>query len=100
MSPTRWRVSKPTAASTGCSSATTQRGEDGAIPEAQVFRLEGPGAVIYFRGYPHVHAFINIAMNGDAPLSSGEHLADNPAWLDAAGVKALFEAAMRDRNRR
>jgi hypothetical protein len=71
------------------------RGEDGDIPEAQVFRLEGPGAVLYFRGYPHVHAFINIAMDGDAPLSSGEHLADNPAWLDAPGVKALFEAAMR-----
>ena len=71
------------------------RGEDGAIPEAQVFRLEGPGAVLYFRGYPHVHAFINIAMNAEAPLSSGEHLADNPAWLDATGVKALFEAAMR-----
>jgi hypothetical protein len=51
--------------------------------------------VLYFRGYPHVHAFINIAMDGDAPLSSGEHLADNPAWLDAAGVKALFETAMR-----
>ena len=51
--------------------------------------------MLYFRGYPHVHAFINIAMDGDAPLSSGEHLAENPAWLDAAGVKALFEAAMR-----
>jgi hypothetical protein len=71
------------------------RGADGDIPEAQVFRLEGPGAVLYFRGYPHVHAFINIAMNGDAPLSSGEHLADNPAWLEAAGVKGLFETAMR-----
>ncbi len=71
------------------------RGEDGAIPEAQVFRLEGPAAVLYFRGYPHVHAFINITMDPDAPLSSGEQLADNPAWLDAAGVKTLFEAALR-----
>jgi hypothetical protein len=72
-----------------------QRGEDGTIPDAQVFRLEGPGAVLYFRGYPHVHAFVNIAMDGDAPLSSGELLADNPSWLDRAGVKRLFEAAMR-----
>jgi hypothetical protein len=79
----------------GMSISYYARGEDGAIPEAQVFRLEGPGAVLYFRGYPHVHAFINIAMDGDAPLSSGEHIADNPVWLDAAGVKALFEAAMR-----
>jgi hypothetical protein len=72
-----------------------QHGEGGDIPEAQVFRLEGPGAVFYFRGFPHVHAFINVAMDGDAPLSVGEPLATNPAWLDSAGVKALFESAMR-----
>ena len=72
-----------------------QHGEDGDIPEAQVFRLEGPGAVFYFRGYPHVHAFINVAMDGDSPLSVGEPLAKNPRWLDRAGVKALFEAALR-----
>jgi hypothetical protein len=72
-----------------------QHGEDGAIAEGQVFRLEGPGSVMYFRGYPHVHAFINIARNADAPLSSGEELGDNPVWLDRAGVKALFETALR-----
>jgi hypothetical protein len=72
-----------------------QHGEDGDIPESQVFRLEGPAAVFYFRGYPHVHAFLNVAMDGDAPLSVGEPLGSNPAWLDRAGVKALFERAMR-----
>jgi hypothetical protein len=72
-----------------------QHGEDGDIPEAQVFRLEGPGAVFYFRGSPHVHAFINIAMDGDAPLSSGESLGNNPTWLDRPAVKTLFETALR-----
>lgn len=72
-----------------------QHGEGGAIPEAQVFRLEGPAAVFYFRGFPHVHAFVNIAMDADAPLSSGESLGTNPTWLEHAGVKALFETAMR-----
>jgi len=72
-----------------------QRGEDGGIPDGQVFRIEGPGAVLYFRGYPHVHAFVNIAMDGDSPLSSGDPLADNPAWLDHTGVRRLFEAALR-----
>jgi Protein of unknown function (DUF3500) len=72
-----------------------QHGEDGEIPEGQVFRLEGPSAVFYFRGYPHVHAFINVAMDGDAPLSVGEPLGTNPAWLDHAGVKQLFESALR-----
>ena len=68
---------------------------DGDIPEGQVFRLEGPGAVFYFRGHPHVHAFLNVAMDGDAPLSVGEPLGQNPAWLDRPGVKALFESALR-----
>src|SRR5262249_16487413 len=72
-----------------------QHGQDGDIPEAQVFRLEGPGAVFHFRGHPHVHAFINVAMDGDAPLSVGEPLGDNPQWLDRSGVKTLFETALR-----
>jgi 5'-nucleotidase, C-terminal domain len=71
-----------------------QHGEGGEIPEAQVFRLEGPSAVFYFRGFPHVHAFLNVAMDGDAPLSVGEPLGNNPSWLDHAGVKSLFETAL------
>ena len=71
-----------------------QHGEDGDIPEAQVFRLEGPAAVFYFRGYPHVHAFLNVAMDGDSPLSVGEPLGTNPEWLDHAAVKELFEKAL------
>src|SRR6185295_4667192 len=31
----------------------------------------------------------------DAPLSVGEPLGMNPSWLDHAGVKALFETALR-----
>src|SRR5262249_39137598 len=61
-----------------------QHGEDGDIPEAQVFRLEGPSSVFYFRGYPHVHAFLNITMDASAPLSVGEHLGTNPMLLDHA----------------
>jgi uncharacterized protein DUF3500 len=72
-----------------------EHGEDGAIAEGQVFRLEGPAAVFYFRGYPHVHAFVNVAMNAGAPLSSGEELGDNPVWRDRGSVKALFETALR-----
>src|SRR5205823_13863709 len=34
-------------------------------------------------------------MDADAPLSVGEPLVNNPAWLDHAGVKALFETALR-----
>ena len=72
-----------------------QHGEDGDIFDGQVFRLEGPAAVFYFRGFPHVHAFLNVAMDGDSPLSVGEPLGINPEWLERGGVKALFEKAMR-----
>jgi hypothetical protein len=72
-----------------------QHGEDGDIPEGQVFRLEGPASVFYFRGYPHVHAFINVAMDGESPLSVGEPLGSNPTWLEGAAVKRLFETALR-----
>jgi hypothetical protein len=63
--------------------------------EYQIFRLEGPAAVFYFRGAPHVHAFVNVAMDGDAPLSVGEALGDNPAVLEGAEVKGLFERVLR-----
>lgn len=72
-----------------------RNGQDGEIPEGQVFRLEGPAAVFHFRGHPHVHAFVNLSMDPDSPLSVGEPLGTNPAWLDRAGVKALFETALR-----
>jgi uncharacterized protein DUF3500 len=61
----------------------------------QIFRLEGPAAVLYFRGWPHLHAFINVAMNPNAPLSVGEVVGENPSVLEGAAVKALFEQAMR-----
>ena len=61
---------------------------------SQIFRLEGPAAVFYYRGEPHLHAFVNVAMEADRPLSVGELLGVNPTALDEAGVKALFENAM------
>lgn len=62
---------------------------------SQIIRLEGPAAVFYFRGEPHVHAFLNVAMDGEHPLSVGEVVARNPGALDATGVKALFETVLR-----
>lgn len=65
----------------------------------QIFRLEGPAAVFYFRGFPHVHAFINIAMNGNHPLSVGEALGENHAVLEGAALNDLFEKAMKEHAR-
>ncbi len=62
---------------------------------SQIFRLEGPAAVFHYRGEPHLHAFLNIGIDGEHPLSVGEVVAENPAALDRDGVKALFEEILR-----
>ncbi|HEX5046288.1 MAG TPA: DUF3500 domain-containing protein [Gammaproteobacteria bacterium] len=62
---------------------------------SQVFRFEGPAAVLHFRGEPHVHAFVNIAMDGERPLSVGEALGENPSVLEGEDLAAFFETAMR-----
>jgi len=72
-----------------------REGEVGGSGQFQIFRLEGPAAVLYFRGFPHVHAFINIGLDGDAPLSVGEVLGENPSALAEDGVKRLFEDGMK-----
>jgi uncharacterized protein DUF3500/5'-nucleotidase-like protein len=62
----------------------------------QNVRLEGPAAVLYFRGDPHVHAFLSVAMDPSAPLGVGALVGNNPAPLEGAAVQRFFEAAMRD----
>jgi hypothetical protein len=76
-----------------------REGEVGGSGQFQIFRLEGPAAVFYFRGFPHVHAFVNVALDGDAPLSVGEVLGENPAVVAEDGVKRLFEDAMKHETR-
>lgn len=65
----------------------------------QNFRIEGPAAVLYFRGDPHVHAFINIGMDADAPPSVGELIGQNPAPLEAACVQGRSGRATSTRSR-
>lgn len=60
----------------------------------QTYRLEGPSAVFYFRGFPHVHAFFNIAMDGNSPLSVGEVVGQNHEVLEREKLKSLFENTM------
>jgi len=62
---------------------------------SQVFRLEGPAAVLHFRGEPHLHAFANVTMDGERPLSLGEPVGENPGVLAGEDLRAFFETAMR-----
>jgi hypothetical protein len=69
-------------------------GRHAADQPSQIFRLEGPGAVFYFRGEPHVHAFISVEHSLDQPLSLGEVLGTNPAFLEGESLRGWFESAM------
>jgi hypothetical protein len=62
---------------------------------SQIFRIEGPVAVFHFRGEPHLHAFINVTMDGEQPLGAGEALGHNPAVLEGEALRVLYETAMR-----
>lgn len=64
----------------------------------QNVRIEGPAAVLYFRGDPHVHAFLSVTMDPSAPLGVGELVGHNPAPLEGAAVQRFFEAAMQDQS--
>jgi len=73
-----------------------REGEVDGSGQYQIFRLEGPAAVFYFRGYPHVHAFINVGMDPDHPLSVGEEIGTSATGLVQGQVQRLFESAMKD----
>jgi len=61
---------------------------------SQIYRLESPSAAFHFRAVPHLHAFFNVARNGEWPLSIGEVVGVAKAPLDTLGMRRLFEAVM------
>jgi hypothetical protein len=65
----------------------------GAAP-SQIYRFEGPSAVFHYRGEPHLHALLNVAMDGERPLSVGDVVGENRTRLGRAQVKALLEEVL------
>ena len=63
-------------------------------PYWQVWRLEGPGAVVHFQGHPHVHAYIQIVRD-PVRANVGETLARLDSPLDGEAMRSLLEAALR-----
>lgn len=63
-------------------------------PYWQVWRLEGPGLVVHFKGYPHVHAYIEVARD-PARANVGESIAATQATLEGEPMRRLYEASLR-----
>jgi hypothetical protein len=53
-----------------CSLAFYKEGDIGNDGEWDNWRLEGPAFVWYFRGYPHVHVWVNVADDPTVPLNA------------------------------
>jgi hypothetical protein len=63
-------------------------------PYWQVWRIEGPGTIVHFQGYPHVHAYLQLVRD-PARASVGEALARTAATVEGEAMRRLLEAAMR-----
>ena len=53
-----------------CHIAFYQSGDLGNDEVWDIWRLEGPAFVWYFRGFPHVHSWIHVADDPDTPVTS------------------------------
>src|SRR5205085_6330840 len=53
-----------------CSLAFYKEGDIGDDGEWDNWRLEGPSFVWYFRGYPHVHVWVNVADDASVALNA------------------------------
>jgi hypothetical protein len=65
-------------------------------PYWHVWRIEGPGTLIHFRGWSHVHAAIHVAEDGGARQHVGEVLAESDRLLDGEPLRALLRDALRE----
>lgn len=63
-------------------------------PYTQVWRIEGPACVIHFKGYPHVHAYINVVKD-PAKIAIGETLAKLDSVVQGESIRNLLVRAMK-----
>ncbi len=65
-------------------------------PYWHVWRIEGPGTVLHFRGWPHVHAAIHVAEDGGARQHVGEVIAETDRLIEDDALRPLMNAALRE----
>jgi hypothetical protein len=63
-------------------------------PYWQVWRLEGPGTILHFQGYPHVHAYVQVVRD-PARANLGETLGATSGGVEGERMRRLLEDAMR-----
>ena len=59
-----------------------------------MWRIEGPGSIVHFQGYPHVHAYLQVVRD-PARANVGETLARTAATVEGDALRGLLEGALR-----
>jgi hypothetical protein len=67
-----------------------QRGD----PYWQVWRIEGPGTIVHFKGHPHVHAYVQVVRD-PARANFGEALGVAETSIEGERMRRLLEGALR-----
>jgi len=62
-------------------------------PYFQVWRVEGPGTVLHFKGHPHVHAYCNVVRD-PARQNVGPVLAHLGATLEGEALRGFVQRAL------
>jgi len=63
-------------------------------PYWQVWRIEGPGTIIHFQGYPHVHAYVQVVRD-PARANLGEALGVTSEGIEGERLRRVLEGALR-----
>jgi hypothetical protein len=63
-------------------------------PYWQVWRVEGPGTIMHFKGYPHVHAYVQVTRD-PRRANIGEALAETAVAIEGEAMRRLVEGAFR-----
>ncbi len=63
------------------------------IPYCQVWRIEGPASVIHFKGFPHVHAYMNIVRD-PTRIAVGEALTETQRSLSQTSIRQLISETL------
>ncbi|MFI5216793.1 MAG: DUF3500 domain-containing protein [Candidatus Limnocylindria bacterium] len=63
-------------------------------PYWQVWRIEGPGTILHFQGYPHVHAYLQVVRD-PARANLGETLGATDRGVEGERLRRVLEGAMR-----
>jgi hypothetical protein len=63
-------------------------------PYWQVWRIEGPGTIVHFKGHPHVHAYVQVVRD-PSRANLGEPLGVASANVEAEALRRVLEGALR-----